>query len=467
MPAVNVPFAPLVERYRSINNIPTYDAKDEKDDAVWGGFPFNCAQFCALTGLELNKGFSVMPSGPDINLTLQPKVRSEWARHLPGGREFLVRCDQAVREYFESTSNPTFEHIHDTILKTAPGRADWTWLVTHTWDAPGGFNHVIERIMRDNECDAEYGFRKARLQQVRIDTQFGKSDLTRTVSHQQKATHLASAKGKERATFLAKDIKVGNTYESVWPDSRNRMLEHLFGEDAFYSSEHADEDLAKVHNMGLYGIARALTARVYERAMGRIERALNSIQSDTATLEKAYKAAEEKPNRRNLQSLMNRFEAISTGYRLLGRETQAEEHRFWEGQCTELMARLGRKVVDGKIVNVDATHASASTIPVGDIDKVFRDYQQSLVRVRSDAIPEIDENDYDDLEMEEDVAAARAFNAGFHPDAGVEHWKGVTYEEICAKWGLVDQRLPGSNENGRKPTWHQLVGATEIVQRAF
>ncbi|KAG9124990.1 hypothetical protein FRC07_009447 [Ceratobasidium sp. 392] len=124
MPAVNIPFAPLIEHYHSIDNIPTYNAKDKKDNAVWGGFPFNCAQFCALTGLELNKGFLVMPSGLDINLTLQPKVWSKWAQRLPRGREFIVPCNQAVREYIESTLNPTFEHIHNTVLRAAPGHAD-------------------------------------------------------------------------------------------------------------------------------------------------------------------------------------------------------------------------------------------------------------------------------------------------------------------------------------------------------
>ncbi|KAG9126726.1 hypothetical protein FRC07_002228 [Ceratobasidium sp. 392] len=201
------------------------------------------------------------------------------------------------------------------------------------------------------------------------------------------------------------------------------MLKHLFDEDGFYGSKHADEDLAKVHNMSLYGI------------------------SDTATLKKAFKsAAEEKPNQQNLQYLVNCFEAILLGYRLLGQETQAEEHWNWEGQCTELMARLGWKVVDRKIVNVDATHMSSSTIPIRNTKKVFCNYQQSLVHVRADVISETVENNYDNLEMEADVAAARVFNAGFHPDVG------------C---------LPGSNKNGCKPTWHQLVGATEIVQCTY
>ncbi|QRV78045.1 SNF2 family amino-terminal protein [Ceratobasidium sp. AG-Ba] len=212
-------------------------------------------------------------------------------------------------------------------------------------------------------------------------------------------------------------------------------------------------DQPQIHNQEYCGITQALTARAYERGMGRIERALTAVRKGSEEIQAAYKAANQDLTDERLAKLIRTFCYFCKGVRLEsassggGKEAESNKVKYWRKKIDSLMASLGRTVEDGKIVRIDATHA----------------VQHSLdAEMEDDDDVKLDS----DRDQAEEQAAARAFNMGFEPDAGVEHLRSKIYADLCKGWGLVHGILPGGRKE-RKATWHQLVAATEIVTRAF
>ncbi|QRW01023.1 SNF2 family amino-terminal protein [Ceratobasidium sp. AG-Ba] len=457
MAPVNLCFAPMYYRWTTSNAIPEYDPANETSNNIWDSFPLNSVRFCDILGIKVREGFSRPPSGENVRLS--EKLKREWSKHVCGARRFLVSADKAVRDYLLSTSSPSFERIQDQILNSAPELHHWRWVIENTLNVAGGFNQEIESIMKDSECNAEFGFIK--------------------VCAQERAKHCR--KGKETETvFRAKDVKTGNRYNYVFPQARHMLMEKLFCGDAFFPQEPMDEDddqtafadQPQIHNQEYYGITRALTARAYERGMGRIERALTAEWC----LRTAFTAANQDLTDERLAKLIRTFCYFCEGVRLEsassggGKEAESDEVKYWRKKIDSLMASLGRTVEDGKIVRINATLAGASNASDAGIDAAFRLYQSSLLRVQHGLDAEMEDDDNvkldSDRDQAEEQAAARAFNMGFEPDAGVEHLRSKIYADLCKGWGLVDGKLPGGRKE-RKATWHQLVAATEIVMRAF
>ncbi|QRV85106.1 Helicase conserved C-terminal domain [Ceratobasidium sp. AG-Ba] len=438
MAPVNLCFAPMYYRWTTSDAIPEYDPANETSNDIWDSFPLNSVRFCDILGIKVREGFSRPPSGENVRLS--EKLKREWSKHVRGARRFLVSADKAVRDYLLSTSSPSFERIQDQILNSAPELHHWRWVVENTLNVAGGFNQEIESIMKDSECNAEFGFMKLRAQE--------------------RAKHCR--KGKETETvFRAKDVKTGNRYDDVFPQARHMLMEKLFGDDAFFPQEPMDKDddqtafadQPQIHNQEYYGITRALTARAYERGMGRIERALTAVRKGSEEIQAAYEAANQDLTDERLAKLIRTFCYFCEGVRLEsassggGKEAESDEVKYWRKKIDSLMASLGRTVEDGKIVRIDATLA----------------VQHGLdAEMEDDDDVKLDS----DRDQAEEQAAARAFNMGFEPDAGVEHLRSKIYADLCKGWGLVDGKLPGGRKE-RKATWHQLIAATEIMTRAF
>ncbi|QRW09543.1 Helicase conserved C-terminal domain [Ceratobasidium sp. AG-Ba] len=411
MAPVNLCFAPMYYRWTTSDAIPEYDPANETSNDIWDSFPLNSVRFCDILGIKVREGFSRPPSGENVRLS--EKLKREWSKHVRGARRFLVSADKAVHDYLLSTSSPSFERIQDQILNSAPELHHWRWVVENTLNVAGGFNQEIESIMKDSECNAEFGFMKLRAQEIRRRFPTG-----------------------------------------------HMLMEKLFGDDAFFPQEPMDKDddqtafadQPQIHNQEYYGITRALTASV-RAGMGRIERALTAVRKGSEEIQAAYEAANQDLTDERLAKLIRTF------------------CYFCEGEKIDsLMASLGRTVEDGKIVRIDATLAGASNASDAGIDAAFRLYQSSLLRVQHGLDAEMEDDDDvkldSDRDQAEEQAAARAFNMGFEPDAGVEHLRSKIYADLCKGWGLVDGKLPGGRKE-RKATWHQLVAATEIVTRAF
>ncbi|KAG8688593.1 hypothetical protein FRC09_012832 [Ceratobasidium sp. 395] len=218
MPAINIAFASLVYRY-SQDDVPTIADRAH----VWDSVPFNNECFMQLASLAEGTGLSEPPIGR-VGKAISMEIRREWPNQVEGGINFLLHCDEQYREMTrDGRTRPTIEAVQEVILKRAPGRKDWEWLVSHTFNATGGLNDQLELIMRDHHCDAGTGYKHARWEAI-----------------QQVAEDKENCEG---AVFKEGSVKMGNTYQPQWADNRIAVTVRIFGEAAYDSEMARSEPL--------------------------------------------------------------------------------------------------------------------------------------------------------------------------------------------------------------------------------
>lgn len=158
MVAVNNAFAVLVYRYTVRGGLPS-------GDNIWDSFPFNNRRFLEISSIEsVEVGLSQPPVGRP-GQTMSAATQKLWPRKAAGAIKFLQHCDEQRRRMEETV---VIESFQKDVLKVAPGVKEWEWVVSNTFDAPGGLYERLRDLMTDNKCDAEEGYRQAREEQVSI-----------------------------------------------------------------------------------------------------------------------------------------------------------------------------------------------------------------------------------------------------------------------------------------------------------
>ncbi|EUC56386.1 SNF2 family amino-terminal protein, partial [Rhizoctonia solani AG-3 Rhs1AP] len=159
MVAINQPFSVLVFRYATDNcrGLPT-------DDNIWNFFPFNNERFCSLAGIEVGAGLSKPPGG-SLGAKLSRAALRRWPDMAKNGAKFLTYCDIERRKYGPKA---TIEEFQRDVLKHAPHRDAWEWLVDTTWNLHGGIGDKLVAFAHDLGCDAEEAYRTDREEKIAV-----------------------------------------------------------------------------------------------------------------------------------------------------------------------------------------------------------------------------------------------------------------------------------------------------------
>ncbi|KAG8719890.1 hypothetical protein FRC08_001754 [Ceratobasidium sp. 394] len=421
MPAVVQAYASLVYRYTRPDAIPP-------ENDPWNCFPFNNDRFRELASIKsIAVGLSEPPTGKAGD-AITPTLRSLWPRKATGALKYLKFCDAERRKM---ANPPTIESFQKNVLKTAPNRDDWEWIVNHFFGASGGLYDRLRDIMRDSRCDAEEAYRYAREEAMETKDQ----------------------------EFREGNVRGICKFDNVWLSARDTVGLAVCGDP---------RGTGRVPN-AYHPTLRAICYRLFEGVARTLQRHVTDIQPLEAKLARAYKDADEHPTLSKLRKAINLYSTVVSVQRALGIRDRHEELGIWRQRLDTLMEGLGRKVKGGKTVRVTARHRMAHVVSDEDLNTVWMEYRAELW-VPKPARTAGAENVEEDEEAFTDRPLA-ALNA-FPLNAGVERWMSTSSVQIQEMLGIPKGGLPGANrdENGR-PTmhlmWHQWASVAEMIDRTF
>ncbi|KAG9086419.1 hypothetical protein FS749_003661 [Ceratobasidium sp. UAMH 11750] len=421
MPAVVQAYASLVFRYTRPDAVPA-------ENDPWNCFPFNNDRFRELASIKsIAVGLTEPPTGKAGD-AITPALRSLWPRKATGALKYLKFCDAERRKM---ASPPTIESFQKNVLKTAPNREDWEWIVNHFFGASGGLYDRLRDIMRDTRCDAEEAYRYAREEAMETKDQ----------------------------QFREGNVRGICKFDNVWLSARDTVGLAVCGDP---------RGTGRVPN-AYHPTLRAICYRLFEGVARTLQKHVTDIQPLEAKLARAYKDADEHPTLSKLRKAINLYSTVVSVQRALGIRDRHEELGIWRQRLDTLMEGLGRKVKGGKTVRVTARHRMAHVVSDEDLNTVWMEYRAELW-VPKPARTAGAENVEEDEEAFTDRPLA-ALNA-FPLNAGVERWMSTSSVQIQEMLGIPKGGLPGGNrdENGR-PTmhlmWHQWASVAEMIDRTF
>ncbi|KAG9088422.1 hypothetical protein FRC06_002038 [Ceratobasidium sp. 370] len=421
MPAVTRAFATLVFRYTKLKGVPA-------ENEPWNCFPFSNKRFCEVASIQsIEVGLTEPPTGK-AGATITSAMRSLWPRKAEGALKFLRHCDAQHREL---SALPTIESFQTTVLSTAPGLADWEWVVEHFFGVPGGLYDRLRDLMWDNRCDAKEAYRWAREEEM-------------------------ESKGEE---FRESKVQGVRRFDNVWLPARDNMSLAICGDP---------RETGQVSGT-YHSTLRALCYRLFESAAGTLQRSVNNLGPLEEKLSQAYQEANNRPTLTKLRKAINLYSTVLSVQRALGIRGRLEELGMWRQRLDTLMEDLGRKFQGGKTVQVAARHKMAHVVSDKDLSTVWVEYRAEiwtpkLAREAGVEHDGVDEDGFTDRPLP-------AMNV-FPINAGVERWLSTSSAEMQQMLGLPNTGLPGANRDENGPLvmhlmWHQWASVIEMIDRTF
>ncbi|KAG9093689.1 hypothetical protein FRC06_011413 [Ceratobasidium sp. 370] len=409
MVAVNSTYAILVYRYTTANGLP-------EPHEPWNFFPLNNPQFMEVAGIEsVEVGLSQPPQGK-LGLLVPSQDHTDWPHKAVGALKFLEHCDTMRRQIRNRT--PTIEEFQPQVMRKAPHRDDWDWVVDHFFGVPGGFYERVRYVMADSGCNGEEAYRRARADQMH----------------------------EMRDKFREGDVPNAAKFDNVWLEARNAVGRALLGDPM---------ENGCIPSM-YWATLRALCYRHFEKEVRTLKTSAEKIEANNHPTKKRLRIAGE---------LLSQVQNL---HRALGIKGRLAETAQWKVRIDQLFEQLGRKRVNGRMVRVNASHPKAHLLSDEDLNQSWAEYQQALwTPAPSEAGP------FDiDFDSDEQAEGPLPGLNDFGPDAGVGHWGKVSTSEIkkmllIPASGLPGMRLKDDGSPMMEPMRHQWVALLEMVDRSF